>query len=159
LEQKTDRSHLDESLKHYRKTRRTLDSHVRGIEGHRPIHPAYLTVVISELADDDAVFAADNGMCTVWAARYLGMSKDRRLLGSCTGRWPTRRRRPSGPSSSTRTGRSSPSPGTAVSPSELAMPPKTSIKQAKGFSLYVLKETLSGHGDDMVEMIESNLLR
>ncbi len=39
------------------------------------------------------------------------------------------------------------------------MPPKTSVKQAEGFSLYMLKETLSGHGDDLVKMIESNLLR
>jgi hypothetical protein len=27
------------------------------------------------------------------------------------------------------------------------------------FALYMLKETFSGHGDDMVQMIESNLLR
>jgi pyruvate dehydrogenase (quinone) len=46
-----------------------------------------------------------------------------------------------------------------TNPSELSMPPKVSAKQAGGFALYMLKETLSGHGDDMVQMIESNLLR
>jgi pyruvate dehydrogenase (quinone) len=46
-----------------------------------------------------------------------------------------------------------------TNPSELAMPPKISVKQAGGFALYLLKETLSGHGDDTVEVIESNFLR
>ena len=252
LDQKSDRSHLDESLKHYRKTRRTLDSHVKGIEGHRPIHPEYLTAVVSELADDDAVFAADNGMCTVWAARYLGMTKDRRLLGSFVHGsmanalpqaigakllYPDRQvfslsgdggfamlmgdfitlsqydlpvktvvynngalgmvrlemevdglpdygtdlKNPNFAKMAEAmevTGIRVEDPtevrpaieralkhdgpvlvDVVTNPSELAMPPKTSVKQAKGFSLYMLKETLSGHGDDMVEMIESNLLR
>ena len=84
LKARSDRRHLDDSLADYAKTRRRLDKHVKGIEGHRPIHPEYLTAAISELAPDDAVFTADVGMCTVWAARYLKMKKGRRLLGSFT---------------------------------------------------------------------------
>jgi hypothetical protein len=252
LQPKSDRSHLDECLKHYRKTRRTLESHVKGIEGHRPIHPEYLTAVISELADEDAVFAADNGMCTVWAARYLQMTKDRRLLGSFVHGsmanalpqaigakllYPNRQvvslsgdggfamlmgdfitlsqyelpvktvvynngalgmvklemevdglpdygtdlKNPNFAKMAEAmgvTGIRVEDPtevrpaiermlrhdgpvlvDVVTNPSELSMPPKVSAKQAGGFALYMLKETLSGHGDDMVQMIESNLLR
>ncbi len=84
LKARSDRRHLNDSLAHYAKTRQRLDKHVKGIEGHRPIHPEYLTAAISGLAPDDAVFTADVGMCTVWAARYLSMTKGRRLLGSFT---------------------------------------------------------------------------
>ncbi|WP_350617491.1 thiamine pyrophosphate-dependent enzyme, partial [Pseudomonas sp. HY7a-MNA-CIBAN-0227] len=48
----------------------------------RPIHPQYLTRLLSELADEDAIFTADVGTPTVWAARYLKMNGQRRLLGS-----------------------------------------------------------------------------
>ena len=37
---------------------------------------------MSELAADDAVFTADVGTPTIWAARYLKMNGRRRLLGS-----------------------------------------------------------------------------
>lgn len=84
LKARSDRRHLDDSLARYAKTRRRLNKHVKGIEGHRPIHPEYLTAAISDLAPDDTVFTADVGMCTVWAARYLRMTKGRRLLGSFT---------------------------------------------------------------------------
>ena len=84
LNQKSDSTHLDEALEHYGKARARLDRHVKGIEGKRPIHPEYLTALASEIAAADAIFTADVGMCTVWAARYLRMTKDRRLLGSFT---------------------------------------------------------------------------
>ena len=84
LKAKSDRSHLDKALAHHARTRQKLDKHVKGIAGHRPIHPEFLTAVISELASDDAIFTADVGMCTVWSARYLRMTRDRRLLGSFT---------------------------------------------------------------------------
>jgi pyruvate dehydrogenase (quinone) len=48
----------------------------------RPIHPQYLTRLVNELAADDAIFTADVGTPTVWAARYLAMNGKRRLLGS-----------------------------------------------------------------------------
>jgi pyruvate dehydrogenase (quinone) len=37
---------------------------------------------IDDLADDDAVFTVDTGMCNVWAARYLTPNGRRRVLGS-----------------------------------------------------------------------------
>ncbi|MFG5119501.1 ubiquinone-dependent pyruvate dehydrogenase [Methylorubrum sp. POS3] len=74
--------HLDASLKHYVKAREGLDDLATGKPGRRPIHPQYLTRLLSEAATDDAVFTADVGTPTVWAARYLAMTAGRRLIGS-----------------------------------------------------------------------------
>ncbi len=82
LPYKGDRSFLDESLKHYAKARKGLDDLAQPSAANRPIHPQYLTRVLSELADEDAIFTADVGTPTVWAARYLKMNGKRRLLGS-----------------------------------------------------------------------------
>ena len=67
---------------HYRKTRKQLDalSHTHGDAG--PIHPQALARAVDELAADDAVFLADVGTPTLWAARYLRMNGRRPLLGS-----------------------------------------------------------------------------
>ena len=82
LRAKSDRSHLDAALKHYAGARRGLDELATGKAGHRPIHPQYLAKLVSETAADDAVFTADVGTPTIWAARYLHMNGRRRLLGS-----------------------------------------------------------------------------
>jgi pyruvate dehydrogenase (quinone) len=42
---------------------------------------------------------------------------------------------------------------------ELMLPPKISLDQATGFSLYMLKALLSGHGDDIFDLAKINLLR
>ncbi|GAB6841321.1 pyruvate dehydrogenase (quinone) [Methylorubrum rhodinum] len=76
------RRHLDASLKHYAKAREGLDELATGKPGRRPIHPQYLTRLLSEAATEDAVFTADVGTPTVWAARYLHMTAGRRLIGS-----------------------------------------------------------------------------
>jgi len=73
--------HLDDCVKHYTKTRRELDGFANN--DHRtPIHPQYVARLVDEIADEDAVFTADVGTPTVWAARYLRMTKQRRLIGS-----------------------------------------------------------------------------
>ncbi len=82
LTPKTDRTHLDDSLAHYRKAREGLDELATGKAGRKPIHPQYLAKVVSEVASDDAVFTCDVGTPTIWAARYLKMNGQRRLLGS-----------------------------------------------------------------------------
>ncbi|GAB3410057.1 ubiquinone-dependent pyruvate dehydrogenase [Schumannella luteola] len=73
--------HLDASTKHYRKARESLDE-LASDDGRTPIHPQYLTRLISELADEDAVFLPDVGSPVVWASRYLRMNGRRRLIGS-----------------------------------------------------------------------------
>ena len=82
LAAKTTRKHLDDSLAHYRKARAGLDELARGTPGNKPIHPQYLARLLSEQASDDAVFTADVGTPTIWAARYLAMNGRRRLVGS-----------------------------------------------------------------------------
>ena len=82
LTTKRDRSHLDAALKHYAEARRGLDELATGKPGRKPIHPQYLAKLLDEAAADDAVFTADVGTPTIWAARYLHMNGRRRLLGS-----------------------------------------------------------------------------
>ena len=79
---KSTRKHLDDSLAHYKKARTGLDELARGTPGNKPIHPQYLARLLSEQAADDAVFTADVGTPTIWAARYLKMNGRRRLVGS-----------------------------------------------------------------------------
>jgi pyruvate dehydrogenase (quinone) len=82
LHTKTDRVHLDDALVRYRKSRQGLDDLAKGTPGRKPIHPQYLTKVLSDAASDDAVFTFDVGTPTIWAARYITMNGRRRLVGS-----------------------------------------------------------------------------
>lgn len=84
LAERSDRAHLDDALAHYRKTRVKLDELAVPTRGRKPIHPQYLARLIDEAADDDAIFTADVGSPTVWAARYVTMTAERRLIGSFT---------------------------------------------------------------------------
>lgn len=79
---KDDRSHLDTALATYKKSREGLDSLATGTPGHKPIHPQYLAKLLSDKADEDAVFTFDVGTPTIWAARYLKMNGRRRMVGS-----------------------------------------------------------------------------
>jgi pyruvate dehydrogenase (quinone) len=82
LEEKRDRSHLEQATEHYREARKGLDELTVGRPGRRPIHPQQVAKAISDHASGDAVFTCDVGLPTVWAARYLAMNGKRRLLGS-----------------------------------------------------------------------------
>ena len=82
LEPKADSVHLDKALKHYAANRSGLDHLATGTPGRKPIHPQYVTRIVNELASPDAIFTADVGSPTMWAARYLTMNGKRRLLGS-----------------------------------------------------------------------------
>jgi pyruvate dehydrogenase (quinone) len=82
LKAKIDRSFLDAALAHYRKARQDLDKLAEGNPGKGQIHPQYLSRLVSELADDDAIFTCDVGTASVWAARYIKMNGKRRLIGS-----------------------------------------------------------------------------
>jgi pyruvate dehydrogenase (quinone) len=82
LREKADRTFLDKALRHYQDSRKELDELATGRAGHTPIHPQYLTRMLSDAASEDAIFTCDVGMATVWPARYLKMNGKRRLLGS-----------------------------------------------------------------------------
>jgi pyruvate dehydrogenase (quinone) len=73
---------LQAARAHYAEARKGLDDLARPAPRGRPIHPQHLAEVVSRQAADDAIFTADVGTPTVWAARYLTMNGRRRLLGS-----------------------------------------------------------------------------
>ncbi|WP_327255713.1 pyruvate dehydrogenase [Streptomyces sp. NBC_01244] len=80
---KTDRRFLDRMLKkHADALEGVVKAYTRKVEKRTPIHPEYVAAVLDELADEDAVFTVDTGMCNVWAARYLSPNGKRRIIGS-----------------------------------------------------------------------------
>ncbi|MFI5620448.1 pyruvate dehydrogenase [Streptomyces sp. NPDC051567] len=80
---KTDRRFLDRMLKKHADTLEgVVKAYTRKVDKHTPIHPEYVAAVLDELADEDAVFTVDTGMCNVWAARYLSPNGKRRIIGS-----------------------------------------------------------------------------
>ncbi|MGW1778016.1 pyruvate dehydrogenase [Streptomyces sp. NPDC002143] len=80
---KENRRFLDRMLKkHADALEGVVRAYTRKVEKHVPIHPEYVASVLDELADDDAVFTVDTGMCNVWAARYLTPNGRRRVIGS-----------------------------------------------------------------------------
>ena len=84
LHEKRDRDHLDRALRHYRKTRASMDALAVNDRDRTPIRPEYVAGTIDRLAADDAVFTYDVGSPVIWAARYLTMDGRRRLIGSST---------------------------------------------------------------------------
>jgi pyruvate dehydrogenase (quinone) len=46
-----------------------------------------------------------------------------------------------------------------VNRTELAMPPAVTLEMAKGFTLYMVKAVMSGRGDELVDLVRTNLWR
>ena len=82
LKRKDNRTFIDNARRHYASARKGLDELAVPSASGRPIHPQYLTRMIDETASDDAIFTADVGTPTLWAARYLTMNGKRQLHGS-----------------------------------------------------------------------------
>jgi pyruvate dehydrogenase (quinone) len=82
IEEKKDTAHLDKALIDYRKARADLDALAESGRDSKLIHPQYVNRLVSELADEDAIFSCDVGTPVAWAARYLKMNGRRRLVGS-----------------------------------------------------------------------------
>ena len=82
IDPKSESTHLASSLRHYEKSRESLDELATGDPGRAPVHPQFVARVLDRLASADAIFCCDVGLPTVWAARYLTMNGRRRLLGS-----------------------------------------------------------------------------
>jgi pyruvate dehydrogenase (quinone) len=252
LTARQDHSHLDECRANYREARRGLDDLAVGHPGRKPIHPQYLAKIISEAAAQDAIFTADVGTPTIWAARYLSMNGHRRLIGSwahgsmanalpqaigAQAAYPARQvvslsgdggfamlmgdfltlsqeelpvkvivfnngtlgfvelemkaagyletgvelRNPDFAAVARAAGVHAirvEDPGdlnsaaaeilqhkgpalldVVVNRQELAMPPKATAEQIKGFSLYVLKAVMNGRGDEIIDLARTNLVR
>ncbi|MFJ7899748.1 pyruvate dehydrogenase [Streptomyces sp. NPDC096198] len=80
---KQDRRFLDKMLKkHADALEGVVKAYTRKVDKHVPIHPEYVASVLDEVADEDAIFTVDTGMCNVWAARYISPNGRRRIIGS-----------------------------------------------------------------------------
>jgi pyruvate dehydrogenase (quinone) len=80
---KGNRRFLDKMLKkHANALEGVVKAYTRKVDRHVPIHPEYVASVLDELADENAVFTVDTGMCNVWAARYISPNGSRRVIGS-----------------------------------------------------------------------------
>jgi pyruvate dehydrogenase (quinone) len=84
VEAKTDRAFLDAMLGKTKEARRRLNVYVDHAGKRTPMHPEPVAAALSEIAEHDAIFTADTGMCNVWSSRYVQATKDRRLIGSFT---------------------------------------------------------------------------
>ena len=82
LQPNADGAHLAACQEQFRKTSEGLLELAVPTPADAPVHPQYLARCLSELASDDAIFTADVGTPSIWAARYLHMNGRRRLVGS-----------------------------------------------------------------------------
>ncbi len=73
---------LDECLKRHEQKVEKLHSYAHGEEPESLIRPEYITKLVSDHADEDAIFIVDTGTPNVWAARHLDGRGQRRIIGS-----------------------------------------------------------------------------
>lgn len=82
IEENEDSTFLTRQLEFHKKVKKNLLHYVNDRGEPNAIHPEYVASVINELADKDAIFTVDTGMCCVWAARYIDGTGERKMLGS-----------------------------------------------------------------------------
>lgn len=82
LREKEDATFLHRQLDFHKVVKKNLLFYVNDQGEPNAIHPEYVASVINELADNDAIFTVDTGMCCVWAARYIDGTGERKMLGS-----------------------------------------------------------------------------
>jgi pyruvate dehydrogenase (quinone) len=81
LEQKSDGAFQKTYVDRYHEAMASWKKHL--VPGHNDTIPgSYLTAVISERADDDALFAGDDGTPIVWGVRCIDTNGKRRVFGS-----------------------------------------------------------------------------
>ena len=82
LTPRTDSSFLDKVVKHHHRMVKEIQTYVDHEGSGEGLRPEMVATALSDLAEDDAVFTVDTGMCNVWGARYLEMKPGRRILAS-----------------------------------------------------------------------------
>ena len=69
-------------VKHHHTMVKGIQTYVTHEGSGQGLRPEMVATALSDLAEDDAVFTVDTGMCNVWGARYLEMKPGRRILAS-----------------------------------------------------------------------------
>ncbi len=82
LEPRSDATFLDKVVKNHHAMVKGIQTYVDHEGSGQGLRPEMVASALSDLADDDAVFTVDTGMCNVWGARYLAMKPGRRILAS-----------------------------------------------------------------------------
>lgn len=77
-----DTDFVNECLEHYKNARKKFDEQASSESKSNVIHPQFVTRLLNEKANEDAIFTFDVGTPTVWAARYLQMNGKRKMMGS-----------------------------------------------------------------------------
>jgi len=80
LTQRADSAFLDDALSRMRDAMHSEDKHA--VAKKSPIHPQYLTSLISKHAASDAVFTADGGAAMVWCLRHIRSTGKNRTVVS-----------------------------------------------------------------------------
>ncbi len=82
LNAKKDDAFLKKQLHTYEKVKKHLNTHVKDLGKRDAIYPEAVAFELNKLAEDNAIFTVDTGMCCVWGARYIHSTGKRDLLGS-----------------------------------------------------------------------------
>ena len=82
VKQKKNDRHLKACLEKHHDAEKSLDRHRQDTKRSGSLAPEQVTSILSDVADEDAIFTVDTGMAAVWAARHLRMKRNRRLIGS-----------------------------------------------------------------------------
>lgn len=82
LPDRDDTKFLDKMKEHHEAKLVNLNTYAEHEGSGEGLRPEMVATALSDLADDDAVFTVDTGMCNVWGARYLHMKPGRRILAS-----------------------------------------------------------------------------
>jgi pyruvate dehydrogenase (quinone) len=82
LKRKKSDKHLKACFEKCRETEKSLSRFAEDRKDGELLHPEYVTSVLSQIAHNDVIFTVDTGMTAVWAARYVKMTRKRRLIGS-----------------------------------------------------------------------------
>lgn len=82
LEQKTESSFLNQQLEFYNEVKQKQLTYVKDSGKENAIQPEFVAHTLDQLANKDAIFTVDTGMCCVWGARYITGTGERKMLGS-----------------------------------------------------------------------------
>jgi pyruvate dehydrogenase (quinone) len=82
IPQKTDDSFLQSQLKLYAHVKENMQTYVDDRGTQNNIHPEFVADALDRLANHDAIFTVDTGMCCVWGARYIRGTGKRSMIGS-----------------------------------------------------------------------------